>query len=169
MKTFAIAIFLLMIASFGNALSVGINGATGATGATGAVGATGAGVGTASGALPTYVPVFTGFSSTPTVVASYQTMGRYVCVFVKVTIVGISSSTIHSMSLPVGTPGNSNTAISGPFQVMDNGATLTTAGVAYTDSSSVHAILKKDPAGGVWTNSGNSYFAGSFCYEASTP
>jgi hypothetical protein len=115
------------------------------------------------GSSKTWNLAATGFSGTPTTSDSnYVKVGRWVFGYLAIT--GTSNSTATTFQLPF-TPKNA-VRFQG-LTTSDNGAALTTPGMATTAAGNLTATLYKnhDP-GATWTSSGAKAIRGHFMYEA---
>jgi hypothetical protein len=102
-----------------------------------------------------YTPVFTGFSTPPpSGCYRFRVDGTRCEVELRDAANGTSNSTAFTIKLPIPCATFTDYAVAYPAQVTDNGATLSTPGVAQFGSASTVANIAKDYASTPWTVGG---------------
>lgn len=115
------------------------------------------------GIYTTYVPVITGFTTTPTINnARYTLVGKMCTVDIRLSATA-SNATTKTITLPFAAYGGAVTRVQG--WVFNNGASTTGVLRIDTSAGSAVATLYRDGTGLAWTASGTADYAFSITYE----
>lgn len=115
------------------------------------------------GTMSTWVPSYTGHSSSPTTLyAKYYLVGKLCFCQIYVNVNGVSNSVNMTVTLPF--PAKKIENIAG-VRAYDNSSFVAGSGLIITVAGSNVASLYKTLAAGLWTNSGNKGFVANFFYE----